>query len=306
MSHRNEGARVLLFLAGLGLAGYGALILLQVLAHESRIIGGLLLAFGGLLALLSGRGRTDAPAPQSPSLAPGRRGLLVALLGLLAAGGVLSWNLLRGSSLDLPELAILAYGAALLAAAPFVSRPRVSAAVAWSFPLLAAPLGIYAVDAALTTAAAGGSSPIDGFIAHGLVAPLGAVLALFGFEAATAGQTVFLETPRGLLVLGVGLVCAGLQPAVLFLGVFGMHAWEERTPPARFALLLGLGLLGVYVANLIRLVALALVGYQWGGVALQEAHAHLGWILFVAWMLLYWWLVLRRFTGPSRAREGEA
>ena len=301
------GVAALRFLAGVLLAGYGALVVLGLLAHESPLVGALMVLAGGALLWTARPARGARPhAPAAPR-APARSGATAAL-GAAAAGGVVAYNLLARSDLSPPELAILAYGLALLAAARRLDRrvlgTDVGTAVAWSLPLVAAPLGLYALDAALDAGV--GSSPLDAFIAHGLVRPMAWTLDALGFETATYGQTVLLSTPRGRLALGIGLVCAGLHPSILFLGAFGLFAWQERTPPLRLAALLALGLVGVYVANLLRLVLLALVGYRWGGAALQTAHAHAGWIIFVAWMLAYWWIVLRHLQGGPPRDAGPA
>lgn len=305
VARAGEAAR---FLAGILLAGYGSLILLRVLAHESLAVGAGLLVAGALLLATLPRGAPEA-ADARATVSPYRRGL-VAALGATAAGGTLAYNAAARSTLSLPEGAIVAYGAALLLASAYlerrVARTEVGTLVAWSLPLVAAPLGMYAMDAYFDARLGAGESPLDAFIVHGLVAPMAATLQLMGFDAVSNGQVVALGTPRGKLFLNVGVVCAGLQPGVLFLGVFGLYAWQEQTPPKRLAALLALGLAGVYVANLIRLVALALVGYHKGGAALQAAHEHFGWMLFVGWMLAYWWLVLRRFEGGARGKAAAA
>lgn len=287
--------RGLPFAAGLLLVGYGVLVLLGVLAHESHLVAvGLLVAGTGLLTLAI-RARRSPPEPEASDRAgsPYRFAATVAL-GSLAAGGVLAYNAWTGSGLSLPELAILAYGCLLLLAGAHlearVGGLPVEEAVAWSLPLIAAPLGIYAFDAALDAGV--GSSPVDAFIRHGLVPPMTAVLDLVGFDVTYRGQTVELGTPRGSLFLSVGLVCAGLQPGILFLGVLGLHTWRESTPAKRAGLMLVLGALAVYLMNLVRLVLLAVVGHRWGGSALQTVHAHAGWVLFLVLVVVFWGLVL--------------
>ena len=103
------------------------------------------------------------------------------------------------------------------------------------------------------------------------------------------------------LFLTVGVVCAGLYAAAIFLGVFALFAWEQRTPSRRLAAYLALGLVGLHVANVLRLSLLGYVGYRWGGAALQTFHQHAGWVLFLVWTIVFWLLVLRRFEGPARA-----
>lgn len=292
--------RTATFLAGLLLTGYGILVTLRVLAHEAFGLGILLLVGGGSLLFAARPPSTAARSLRNPPT----RGQVVAtaLLGSLAAGGILLYNLWTRSTLTPWEIGILVYGAALLAIAPRLDRPvgptDTGTLVAWSFPVVAAPLGVFALDAALKGQS--GASPLDPFLVYGLVAPMAWSLGLVGFDVDTIGQTVLMQTPRGSLSLGIGLVCAGFQPGILFLGVLGLHAWRMRTPPGRLVAYLAVGLLGVYTANLVRLVALALVGYEWGGQALQTAHAHLGWILFFGWIMLFWWIVLRKIEGAPR------
>lgn len=305
---RPDAARTAPFVAGILLAGYGGLVLLRLLAHESTLVGAGLLTAGLLLAW-SARSTlfpssSKPPEPDVEGSSSGYR-LVTAALGLACAGGVLAYKLASRAPFGAPDLAIVAYGLMLLCAAPYlgrrVGRARVASLVAWSLPLVAAPLGMYALDGILD--ASRGSSPLDAFVRVGLVVPMAWTLNLFGFDVLQTSQTVMIGTPRGRLALTIGVVCAGLQPAVLFLGVLGLHAWQQQTPPRRLALYLGLGLVGVYLANLVRLVALALVGNQWGGSALQTAHAHLGWAVFIGWMLIFWGVVLRRLEGADPERR---
>lgn len=276
-------------LAGLLLAGQGLLVLLGVLDHETPrpvawllvLVGAALLAWGGLPALRLGRAR------------------LVLALGIVSAGGVLAYNQAAGNGMAAAEWAILGYGALLVLASRHLGRrvgpTDVGTLVAYSFPLVLAPLSLFALNAATTSG--WGESPLRWYIRWLLVLPMSLLLNATGLEVGVFGDTVRLATPRGPLFLTVGVVCAGLYAGALFLGVFGLFAWQQKTPPRRLAAYLLLGLAGVHLANVLRLALLAWVGYRWGGEALQSFHQHAGWLLFLAWMMLFWWLVLRRFEG---------
>ncbi|HET6403874.1 MAG TPA: exosortase/archaeosortase family protein [Candidatus Thermoplasmatota archaeon] len=286
------GPRRLVLLLGLALAGQGLLVVTRVLDHEAPLaVGFAILVLGLLLVALTLRGKASRHA-----VSVTRSGLVLGL-GLVCIGGVVGYNVLRRSSFGVPELAIVAYGVALVLASRRLDR--FGRVVAYSFPLVLAPLSLYALNAAL--AAGAGGTPLSLYIRHGLVVPLGGALALLGIDVMMLGDTVRLATPRGALFLTVGVVCAGLYAMVLFLGVFALFAWEQRTSGWRLAAYLALGLLGLHVANVVRLILLALVGYEWGGEALQTFHQHAGWVLFLAWAVLFWWLVLRRFERPRAA-----
>jgi len=283
--------RAILALVGLGLAGYGALLLVGLIPHEAPLVG--------VLALLVGLPLAAVGLPRVKL----RRGGAVAALGVVASLGVVAYNLARGSGLGVPEWAILVYGVALVGASRRLERRlgrfEVGTLVAWSFPLVLAPLTLFALNAAVSAGSAGNAaSPI----VHALVVqPTAAVLALMGTGAEVVGNNLVLGTPRGRLVLGVGLVCAGLYPMVLFAGLVALHAWIRRTPPKRTAAYLGVGLAGLWAMNLVRLVILVKVGERWGGATLQTVHAHIGWALFALFTVVFWAVVLRKVEGPESA-----
>jgi exosortase/archaeosortase family protein len=290
---RGTGAREgLRPLVGLMLAGYGVLVLAGVLPHDSPWAGAAsLLAGAAVLAF-------GLPAVGAP------RAQVVAALACACVGGVAGYALATRDGLGLAETAIVAYGLLLMAAVPNLRRdlgvgPRrvaVSTLVGWSFPVVLAPLSLFALNAALSSGESGtAAAPI---VERLVVAPTAVALRLLGTPVDRIGSTLLLATPRGSLSLGVGLVCAGLYPAVLFGGLVGLHAWRSRMPPRSIALVLAAGLAGLWVLNLLRLVLLTKIGIRWGMDALQTAHANLGWILFCAFMAGFWAVVLRRRAGP--------
>lgn len=286
-------------LAGAALVGYGALVLAGVLAHEAP--------WTGLAAIAGGAAALLWPRPGGPARhsLPGTRATALAVLGLGLAGAVAGYNLLRGSDVSWPEAALLGYGLALAAAsrvldARVAGRVEVATLVGWSFPLLLAPFALYALNGVLGE---GMPAPASAVIEATLVAPLAGALGLLGDPVRTAGPAVLLPTARGTLTLGVGLVCAGLYPAVMFLGALGLHGWQHRLAAPRLAGYLALGLLGLWAANVLRLVVLAKVGQAWGAEALQLAHEHAGWLLFLGFMGLFWGLVLRPVERGAGVRR---
>ncbi len=286
-----------LLLSGLGLAGYGLLILLQILPHDAPFAGAASMVLG-LLCLVAAVRQTQATRGTT---SPTRR-RVVNIVGAISVGGVVLYNGIRGSTMETPEWGILGYGVALLVAAPHMHRRigniNVGTLVAWSFPLLLAPLAMYAVNAVLSADNAGtAATPIVGAL---VVAPTGSLLWLFGIDAQVVGNNLILAGPQGRLTLGVGLVCAGLYPMVLFGGLMGLHAWERQVSWRRLAAYLSTGLLGLWFVNLLRIVILVKVGQLWGGAWVQTVHAHIGWVLFGIFMVAYWAVVLRVVEAPGK------
>jgi len=70
---------------------------------------------------------------------------------------------------------------------------------------------------------------------------------------------------------------------------------------------LALGVFVSYAANILRMVAIALVGYY--STTPQDtlqnmlvAHSNFGWIIFLAWISLFWLLIFR-FLKPATGKE---
>ncbi len=289
-----------LTLSGLGLTGYGLLVLLQVLPHDAPFAGYASLALGALCLGFALRNGHTAPTARSAA-----RGRTVAGIGAFAVLGVLLYNGLRGSDLDPPEWGILAYGVALMLAAPRLHRRvgnvPVGTLVAWSFPILLAPLAMYAVNAVLSADNAGTAA--TPFVHALVVLPTSALLWVFGIEADVVGNSLILDGANGSLVLGVGLVCAGLYPMVLFGGLMGLHAWEGQIPLRRMLAYVGTGLAGLWFVNLLRIIILVQVGAARGGQAVQTVHAHIGWVLFGVFMLVYWAILLRVIEPRQKPKK---
>jgi len=47
----------------------------------------------------------------------------------------------------------------------------------------------------------------------------------------------------------------------------------------------------LYIMNILRVIILILTGYYYGVDSMMFVHEHLGWILFVAGMSIFWYLV---------------
>ena len=174
----------------------------------------------------------------------------------------------------------------------------VGSAVVAVLAVLGAPLAVWALQAAAKATI--GSTPGEAFVRYALVAPSGLLLGALGMHPRIAGQTISFGTPRGVLSVEVGAACSGLQAMALFMAVLGAYLWSERPGARRLAVWSAIGLGGVYVANLLRLAILFLVGYRWGSDALLRVHAQAGWMFFAAWALAFAWLARRSRVVAGR------
>lgn len=277
---------------GLAVLGGGLSILVGAAPHEDLLVGIALAGFGLALVATS----PSLPAIRRlPALPIGVAGVLLVLL----VTGHTAW---RHASLDVPKAAIVALGLACAACAPLLARdvhvriPRrgrvpLATLVACLLPVLGAPLLVWGLQALFKGGL--GTTPVELFVRVALLAPLGAFLGLLGLAPVIHGQTISYATPRGPLSLEVGAACSGVQAMALFAGVLALFLIAERPGGRRLALWSFIGMAGVYLANVLRLAVLALVGYEWGPAALVRTHAEAGWVFFVAWAVLFAYLARR-------------
>ncbi len=116
-----------------------------------------------------------------------------------------------------------------------------------------------------------------------------AVLNLSGFGLSNMIEYFY----DGRLVrLGIGSGCSGLYSAGLFFSAFlAFVLVRYKTVNTWVVAGLGLGLLLTWFSNIVRMVVTVLVGATWGPIALATFHMYFGILLFVAVILVFWFLV---------------
>ena len=134
-----------------------------------------------------------------------------------------------------------------------------------------------------------------------------AVLRLIGVEntihsvsGATAPGLTFTPQHLGVQVtVVITTACSGIYSFGIFASAFVAFVLTEFQRLARRVwILLGLGLATAYVANVLRMVIIVLVGYYTDTTEtdLQNmliAHSYAGWLIFLGWITLFWSVLLR-------------
>ncbi|MGI0149128.1 MAG: exosortase/archaeosortase family protein, partial [Thermoplasmata archaeon] len=88
--------------------------------------------------------------------------------------------------------------------------------------------------------------------------------------------------------------CSGIYSFGIFASAFiAFVTTEYERSTQRVWGLLGLGLLTAYVANVLRMVVIVMIGYyaETAGTDLQNmllAHSYAGWLIFLGWIALFW------------------
>jgi exosortase/archaeosortase family protein len=173
-------------------------------------------------------------------------------------------------------------------------------------PLLVVRLVLRNADASVDVYSWTALAPQLSFILS-LVGVANSVHAVAGFTAPGLTFTpVKMSVP---VTLVISTSCSGIYSFGIFASAFVAFLMTEyESPSRRLWILLAFGFLASYVANLLRMVIIVLVGYYTDSAQsdlqnLLLAHSYAGWIIFLGWLALFWGLLFR-FLPTERAISG--
>jgi len=155
-----------------------------------------------------------------------------------------------------------------------------------------------------------------------LAPPLSWILSAIGVQnsvhsvaGSTAPGLTFVPQNLGIQVtVVITTSCSGIYSFGIFASAFVAFVLTEFNRPTRKVWsLLGIGFLAAYMANVLRMVVIILIGYYSDstGTDLQNmmlAHSYAGWIIFLAWVTLFWGILLKviPFENTERTRSTKA
>ncbi|HKZ99916.1 MAG TPA: archaeosortase/exosortase family protein [Thermoplasmata archaeon] len=139
-------------------------------------------------------------------------------------------------------------------------------------------------------------APQTGFV----LSLLGVANTVHPVAGSTAPGLTFVPPNLGSPVtVVITTACSGIYSFGIFAAAFIAFVMTDfRRPSRRMWALLGLGFLASYVANVLRMVVIVLVGYYTDteSTALQNlllAHSYGGWLIFLGWIALFWGVLLK-------------
>ncbi len=164
------------------------------------------------------------------------------------------------------------------------------------------------VPVLIERAAAGNAASSAGISAYSeylLAKPVDWMLRASGVSSSIDGITIsFLTVDAERINLLIATSCSGVYSFAIFTSAFIAFVATEFTEwDGRLKWFLGLGILAAYLANLLRMYIIVMVGHFYGSDALLWAHANVGWIIYMAWIALFWWLLFRWFFRDRAAEE---
>ena len=105
---------------------------------------------------------------------------------------------------------------------------------------------------------------------------------------------------KAIVIIGSG--CSGFDAFVIYILASLLLIYMRKSSRREAALLL-LGAIGIIPLNALRIFILLVIGYYTGVSFLELFHSHLGDLMFVAYVFLYWWWVTGRKKRASVALE---
>jgi exosortase/archaeosortase family protein len=140
---------------------------------------------------------------------------------------------------------------------------------------------------------------VNVYSANLLVPPVVGLSRLFGVPILDVnGIWIQMALKSGQQVwIGITTECSGIFSFAIFASAFMafvMIEFEKITK--KVVALLALGIFTAYLANILRMTIIILVGYHFDTGNLQNmlfAHANLGWIIFLLWISLFWALTYK-------------
>ncbi|MBA3045648.1 MAG: archaeosortase/exosortase family protein [Candidatus Thermoplasmatota archaeon] len=322
------------FVIGLVLL-FGGLNLAILLSHLSRYYGVALIFAGiGVLAWAARDIEKTIPETEKPDNLASKivhaitfNGKFIAFLPLMGIGvlvTVIAFNLMVANNyyLGSNDYVALLLGGVLIAYNFIPKRYAVERDFALLFSLLLFILLVIPTTILeLTSSDADTNSPITYYL---LAAPTAALSRLFGIPVVSpfmdAGTPIYnhmeiIGNDGMPIILSISLSCSGLYSVAIFVSAFiAFVAVEYKKFDRKVGLLLGIGIFLAWVANILRMTLIIVVGYYEGAATMVWVHNNVGELIFMAWVTLFWLFMFRYFgildkktekTESGRSRRGK-
>jgi len=232
---------------------------------------------------------------------------IVMAIGAIVIAVVLIFNWFLSSNPDIGDIDTLAllFGGMIIVYPFLVAKYKMEAAFTLLF------LGIIVVflvaPGAVSAVSSSAGESVGGWYVHYmLAAPFASILDLIGIPAESTDNMVMITFQDGTEQwLSISAYCAGLYSFSIFVAAFIAFVLVfERLPARLMVFVLSLGLIAAYLGNIFRMTVIGIVGYYQGLDALLWAHENAGWIIFLAWSSIFWYLVIRFADNRVRKATG--
>jgi len=140
------------------------------------------------------------------------------------------------------------------------------------------------------------TAPLIPFITHITIF----LLNLLGISSVTNGNIIsFMSLTGSPIYLSIVSDCTGIWSLGTFtVAVIIVLSSFPDSITKKSLLLIAIGYLGTFIANITRILMIALAGYFFGPAGvIENVHVHIGWIVFSLWLIIFWYYYFTRQLG---------
>ncbi len=133
------------------------------------------------------------------------------------------------------------------------------------------------------------------------------LLNFLGIDAVSKGNIIsFTSLPGSPIHISIVSDCTGIWSLGTFtIAVIIVLSTFPASITKRSALVIAIGYFGTIIANITRILSIALAGYFFGPAGvIENVHVHIGWIVFSTWMVIFWYYYFTRHLGISFFKKG--
>lgn len=212
-----------------------------------------------------------------------RGGRAEMVLGVSVIGAVYLLNATRGSSVGILDLLVIFLGAVVFTFGVRSFKLFWVPATYGIVLLLGYQIEIYAPNYVV--------------LQNWLAGVLAWAVSAMGIPAAVSGHIVSMNLSDGTpVLLDIASECTGLQGILAFGLLSTMALLDVKPKISRLVPLLAIGFAGAFLINIVRLLVVFLTFEFLGVDAGVSMHVYFGYLIFIAWVMVFWTLAFRYLT----------
>jgi exosortase/archaeosortase family protein len=134
------------------------------------------------------------------------------------------------------------------------------------------------------------------------------LLNFLGISSVSNGNIIsFISQTGDPIYLSIVSDCTGIWSLGTFtITVIIVLSSFPKSISKKSMIIIGIGYLGTFCANIIRILVISLSGYYFGPAGvIEQVHVHIGWIVFSAWLIIFWYYYFTRQIGMSFFKKGD-
>jgi exosortase/archaeosortase family protein len=126
------------------------------------------------------------------------------------------------------------------------------------------------------------------------------LLNVIGINSVVNGNIIsFMSQTGSPIYLSIVSDCTGIWSLGTFtVAVIIVFSSFPPSITKKCVILIAIGYLGTFIANITRILLIALAGFFYGPAGIIEnVHIHIGWIVFTLWMIIFWYYYFTHQVG---------